>query len=1097
MKKIAENGISLFKIRFFPRLLTLFLSFCCLCHTPVLRAGEPTLTLQFHNAPLKSVLQSIARQSGCKFLYKDRFVETRAPVSISFTGTVEDALAQLAGQCDFRYELSDNKLIVLAASPQRPPTEQNRVEGRVTDSSGKPVAGCMVRIAGTLLGTTTDAEGRYELPGIDRNAVLEFSFLGMTSRSVAVAGKSRIDVVLREAAMDVDEVVVIGYGVVRKSDFTGSVASVRPAELENNTSYNIEQALKGRAAGVRVVTNSSSPGSRVEINIRGGNSMIAGNTPLYVVDGFALTGGIDFLNPADIETMDILKDASATAIYGSRGANGVVVITTRQGARGEGMNVSVNTMYGVQTDAKRYRMLDARQYAVVANEWLRNDKQLPHFDLDIIRDRGTDWQELIFRNAPIQDHTVRLSGSGPKTRYMISGNYFAQDGILKGTGVRRGSARINLQSDMKKWLSVSFNTNLSRRQKEIQDVDNGSLGNNVFSGALAAPPTLLPYDEKGQINQIQTRYSFTSPDIKNPLLFLQNKNSTVRNAVLGNLSLDFKLLPGLTLKTLFGLEYETYLNERYEPIIYENDFGYASEQSYSRNSFLSENTLSYARTFREKHALNLVAGFTYQNNRSRSHTINVSKFTSNITENYNLGSAELVDPPSSSYSDWVLASFLGRLNYAYDDRYLFTFSFRADGSSRFGINHKWGFFPSGAFAWRISEERFLQEQRTVSDLKLRVSYGITGNTALAPYQTLDRLSSVRYIFSDHKEEIGYAPSAIANKDLKWESTAQFDAGLDAGFFDNRLTLTFDYYRKRTRDLLASSPVPWSTGFRTTLKNMGEIENRGLEFSLTAQPVHTRQVTWSLSGNISRNRNEVIRLEKGSDIIGGGILFSSMNIAREGEPLGAFYGYIEEGLDPAGFIRYQDVNEDGVLNSSDRVILGSPYPDFTYGVTSNLKYKNFTLNLFFEGSHGNEVFWETAGSHLNSFQKGTNQFAELYGRYWTADNPDPGAAFPKISKDTNFNTSDRFVKDGSYLRLKSLTLTYTLPTKKLGIRWLQSAQIYFQATNLFTVTDYPGLDPDVNTRGNDSDVISSRLMIGIDASAYPLARTFSGGIRLKF
>ncbi len=1098
MKKSRDNTVFHPKKRIISLLLTLFVLF-----TPRIASADDAapagrVQIKVRHATLQVVLDEIARQSGCKFFYKDRLIEARRDITLTASGTLAQVMTALAAKAGFRYEITDNGLVILTEAPKPAPAPSGHsVTGCVRNDAGEPIAGCMVRIEGTVRGTTTLSDGTYVLADVPKEAVLRFSFLGLEDHTEAVGGRNSIDAVMREAALGLDEVVVIGYGVSKKSDLTGSVASLRPDVLENNTSYNLEQALKGRVAGVRVVTNSSSPGSRVEINIRGGNSMIASNSPLYVVDGFALTGGIDFLNPADIASIDILKDASATAIYGSRGANGVVLITTKQGEKGGEMTVSLNTMYGVQTEAKRYKMLDAQQYAEVANEWLRNDGKLPYFDLDIVRNPGTDWQDLIFRTAAVQDHTVSFSGSTPKMRYMVSGNYFAQEGILRGTGVQRGSARVNLDSEIKSWLNLSFNTYLSRRQKDIQNVDNGALGNNLFSGAMAAAPTLTPYDENGQINQIHTRYAFTSPDITNPLIFLQNKNTTQRNSVLGNLALEFRLLPGLSLKSSFGLEYENYLNEQYTPIIYENDFGSASEESYSRTSFLNENTLHFTHTFHDDHTIGFVAGFTYQNSRDRRHTISVSKFTGNITENYNLGSAENVDPPSSAYSDWVLASFLGRINYSFRSRYLVTLSFRADGSSRFGEDNKWGFFPSGALAWRISEEPFMRDQQTVDNLKLRLSYGLTGNTALAPYQTLDRLSSVRYIYGDHKDAVGYASSAIANKSLKWETTAQFDLGLDVSLWRNRLSLTLDYYRKHTYDLLASSPLPWSTGHRTTLKNVGEIQNNGVEFSLWAEPVRTQKVRWSIGGNISHNENKVLKLANHSDIIGGSALFSATNIAREGEPLGVFYGYIEEGLDPAGFIRYKDVNEDGVLNPSDRVILGSPYPDFVYGITSDLSYRNFTLNLFFEGSYGNEVYWETAGSHLNSFQKGTNQFADLYGKYWTRENPDPDAKYPKLSKDTNFNSSDRFVKDGSYFRLKQLTLTYTLPTKKLGMRWFKGAAIYFTATNLFTVTDYPGLDPDVNTRGSDSDVISSRLMIGIDGSAYPLSRTYTAGLRLQF
>ena len=514
---------------------------------------------------------------------------------------------------------------------------------------------------------------------------------------------------------------------------------------------------------------------------------------------------------------------------------------------------------------------------------------------------------------------------------------------------------------------------------------------------------------------------------------------------------------------------------------------------------MNENTLNFSKTFNEIHTTNIVVGYTYQNNMSRSHSIAVSGLSNNITKNYDLAAAETIGIPNSGMSKWVLASYLGRANYTLNNKYLFTASIRFDGSSRFGANNKWGYFPSGAFAWRLSEETFMQELTYINDLKFRLSYGITGNTALSPYQSLDRMSTVNNIFGNHMQVIGFVPSGIANNDLKWETTAQYDIGLDLNLFDNKVRFTFDYYKKNTTNLLASVPLPPSIGFGSILQNIGEIQNQGFEFSGQVD-VFNRKFKGDIMIQISTNQNKVIELAGGSDIYGGSIglpFGTNLNLATIGKPFGVFWGYLEDGLNEKGYIKYKDINNDGIKNNEDKVILGSPYPDFIYGFNANCSYKNFDLSLFFEGVYGNEIIWATSGTHLNSFQRGQNQFSDIWGKYWTEENPDPNAKYPIISRSVQPDFSDRFVKDGSYIRLKSLRFAYNLPMKKMGLTLFDGAQIYFSGNNLLTITNYPGLDPEVNTRGSDDSSVSSRLRLGIDEGAYPAAKIYAVGLKFKF
>jgi TonB-linked SusC/RagA family outer membrane protein len=975
------------------------------------------------------------------------------------------------------------------------------ITGKVTNDKGEPLQGVSILVSGTKTGATTKSDGRFQLTVTATGSVmLEVSYVGFQTKMVSVAQQTDINIVLENTVTGLDDVVVVGYGTQTKRDLTGSVSQVKTAQLESAPVYNIGEALKGQSSGVQVTNNSGAPGARIQVRIRGGNSMIGSNTPLFVVDGFPITGGIDFLNPSDIESINILKDASATAIYGSRGANGVVIITSKRGKTGQKSQVSVSSYYGQQQVAKRFKVLNPKQYAEVANEWLKNSGIAPYFNVDTVSNNGTDWQDVIFRVAPVQNHTITFSGASEKTRYSLSGNYYNQDGIIFNSGIQRGSIRLNLDHDIKPWLTISENLTLSRREQFSIPVDNGSRGNTVLSGALSAPPTLSPYDATGQYTRIEQKYPFVDPtDMRNPLLYSEPyKNRTFSNSALANTALTVKLAEGLSFKTLLGIEYQTTTGDSFTPIIFLNDKGSASTSNSYQNSFLNENTVNYAKNIGNNQKLDVTGGFTYQTSVNTNSSLSVSGFPNNITQNFSLGSASTISPPSSSYSKWTLASWLGRVNYSINNKYYITASVRADGSSRFGNANKWGVFPSGALAWRVSDESFMKNIKSISNLKLRASYGITGNTALSPYQSLDRLSAVRYINGGQAESIGYAPSGISNSKLKWETTGQLDIGFDLGILNDRIGFTFDYYKKNTRNLLASVPLPPSVGFGSILQNIGEIQNAGIELGVNAE-ILTGEFKWDVSGQISTNKNKVVTLAGGRDIVATGSIsgLSGYNIARVGQPLGMFYGYLEDGLDANGFIKYVDINKDNLITPLDRVIMGNPNPDFTYGFNSNFSYKNFDLNVFMEGVSGNKIFFQTGYTNLNSFQRGQNQLEDLAGNYWTAQNPNPKAKYPKISASTQMLASNRFLSNGSYLRLKTLQVGYNIPVKAVGMPWFTRVRVYIKANNLLTFTKYVGLDPDVNTTGNDSQDVGSRLGIGTDTDGYPNAKIFAAGIQLEF
>ncbi|WP_423130533.1 TonB-dependent receptor [Gaoshiqia sp. Z1-71] len=1066
---------------------------------------QTRLTMNMKNAKVIDVLNHIENQTDFFFLFNQKLVDVDRRVDIDVNQVkVETILSQLFGQTNVSYLIKDRQIVLTTSQTDFDRFQQQKaVSGTVTNEQGEPLPGVTVVVKGTSAGTITDINGDFTLKDTGSGNTLVFSFVGMENKEILIGSQSVINVSLKESTIGLEEVVAIGYGTMKKSDLTGSVSSVKTETLESVPVYNMEQALKVGAAGVQVTQNSGNPGGRIEVRIRGGNSMIGDNQPLYVVDGFPMVGGINFLNPSDIESVDILKDASATAIYGARGANGVVIITSKRGKAGQKSRIEVNSFFGFQKETKRYDLLDAKEYAIIANEWLKNAGQQPYFNVDQVQSPGTDWQDAVLRTAPLHNHTITFSGSSDKTRYSLSGNYYDQEGILINSGVKRGSVRLNLDHEMNSWLKMAVNMNLSRRERLSVPVDNGYRGTSVLSAAASAPPTLPVYDQNGIPTQIEKAYSFGSADMRNPMIFAGMQTRALANNVVGNGTFDVKLTNELSFKTLLGIEYAYSINDYFEPLIFENDRGSGSQSTYYRSSFLNENLLTYVKNFGEKHSLTAVGGYTYQTSLDRNFGVSISGFSNNTTENYNLGAAETVNTPSSGYSEWVLASWLARANYSFSNKYLLTVSVRADGSSRFGANNKWATFPSAAFAWRVSEEPFMTDAGLISDLKLRASYGVTGNTALSPYRSLDRMLSTRVIYANQEDEIGYYPAGISNSELRWESTEQIDVGFDLAIMNNRFRLTADYYKKNTTDLLAEVPLPPSVGFGSILQNIGEIQNQGFEFTLNADILRS-EVKWDVAVNFSTNKNKVIEIAGGSDVLSAGqtAVWSSSNIARVGKPLGSFFGYLEDGLTENGFIKYKDVSgpegvPDGIVNALDRVILGNPSPDFFYGLNSNLSYKNFELNVILDGVYGNEVFNATNGTHLNSFQRGSNQFKDIMGNYWTAENPDPNAKYPKISSLSGFDVSDRFIEDGSYLRVRSLRLAYNLPVRKMGLTFFDFAQIYISGTNLFTFTDYTGLDPEVNTKGVDDQNIGNRLNMGHDQSGYPNAKTYAIGFKLNF
>lgn len=998
------------------------------------------------------------------------------------------------------------------------------VTGRVINSEdGSALPGVSIAIKGTTTGAITDAEGRYRITVPNAESILVFSFVGFLTEEITTGNRTTIDVRLAGDLKSLSEVVVVGYGTQKKSDLTGSVSSITAKDIRQVPVASLDQALQGRATGVQVTQASAAPGGGVSIRIRGGNSIQASNEPLFVIDGIPIfpsnatfapgnTGGqaqnaLANLNPGDIESMEVLKDASATAIYGSRGANGVVIITTKRGKSGA-TNVDVENYYGIQQVARQLPLLNAAEFAEIANESRVNRSQAPIFTPDQIasfQNNSTDWQSQVFRTAPIRNHQVTVSGGNDATRFALAGNYFEQQGVVLNSGFTRASLRVNLDKNVTKRLSIGNSLQISRawNNQQVTDITRGG----VVNGSLVFSPTLPVRDpQTGQFTFDNSSVP-GSQQVGNPVQdALETLNRTVTNRMLGSVYAEYGILTGLRLRTSFGVDYQAGRRDFYAPSTNNrgrNAFGSALVEKKDVISPVSTVTLTYDRTF-GTNQITLLAGYESQTQTVDFLQSSATNFPTNALEADNLSLGQVVGTPFSGRSLWRLDSWFGRANYTLASKYLFTATFRADGSSRFGAGNKWGYFPSAALGWRLNEEDFIKDLNIFSNLKLTASWGLTGNQEIGLYQSLAGLNTVRYPFGE-VINIGLAPDRLPNSDLRWERTSQYNFALETGILENRVTLEAAYYYKKTQDLLLNVDLPRTTGFSTFLRNIGSVENRGLELTLNSANL-TGQFKWNMGGNITFNRNKVLALGPGETFrlapgTGDGHLqITNSSILQVGQPVGVFFGLKTDGIyqtgdqiipgsnsfgsTAPGDIRYVDSNGDGIVNNSDRTIIGNPQPDFFFGFTNNFSYKNLDLAVFFQGTHGNDV-WNVNSHELYRNDGATNNSREVLNR-WRPDTP---SDYWPSAKTRPFVLSDRHIEDASFLRLRNVTLGYNLPTSTLGLKWLRSLRVYAQAQNLLTITNYSGFDPEVNSLGQNP------VGIGIDRGSFPMARTYTFGINL--
>ncbi|MFT4154219.1 SusC/RagA family TonB-linked outer membrane protein [Parafilimonas sp.] len=970
---------------------------------------------------------------------------------------------------------------------------QQTVSGKVTaDSSGAPLDGVTVSVKDGKTATQTTKDGSFRL-NASPNATLIFSYVGYNSREVAVNGQSFLNVQLQAMAQNLQDVVVIGYGTQRKSNVTGSIASISSSAYKDQPVVNVSSALQGRASGVSVSSASGAPGGVVKIRIRGANSINSSNDPLFVVDGVAL-GSISFqdINVNDIESMEVLKDASATAIYGSRGANGVVIITTKSGKTGK-MTLNANG-FVTANHIKKYDVLGPVAYAEQANHIAGTDV---FTDPQSYAGKGTNWQDQVFQTGYTQNYQVSLGGGTEKSRYYISGYYVKQSGIVVNTSQQKIALRSNIDSRLSKKLSVGLNMFLTN----IQSKNNGDMGSKAspVTSSLTWAPTEPVYDDPA--TGAYNRYAI-SPIGPNPYMIAKESDYEGKsNTAVVNAKLKWDITDWLSFNTNVGVDANFY-RSGYVNNEWINESSQSSGQGSSENYTLqNSNGLTYHQTFNGVHNLSVTGVYEQTSNKYNGFNADGGGLTS-LSYGYYALQLNASQGISSFYSNWGLQSYLGRITYDYKGKYMLMATYRADGSSKFqSTGNKWAYFPSFSAGWKISEEDFMKDITAVSNLKLRGSWGKTGNQAIAPYSTLGLLTGQQYSYGSSTAYQGYTLGNPPNLNLKWETTTQWDIGIDAALFSNRLNVTLDYFNKLTDGLLLQKTIPDYDGGGSQWVNLGAVSNKGFEFSVSALAVNSHKFSWNTTLNISALQNKVKSIGD-QDIVyvgypGSGLINTSIQVVKPGSPLGAFYlipweGVYKEadatlGFEP-GDNKYKDVDGSGSIGYEDRVVRGNPIPKLQLGFSNDFTYGNFTLNLFIQGVQGNKIFNATYAAVAAPTSDIKYPTLAASASYWTKSNTNSEWADPASKTGRSYVESTHYLQDGSYIRLKNISLSYLLSKKMIGFG---DISLSLSAQNLFTITKYKGFDPEADTQGNTD------IAAGIDLGAYPNPRSFTIGINANF
>ena len=1095
------------------------------------------VSLVADNQTLAEVLKTLSTNNKVEFVYNQEIIRNSDRLSFRFVDvTLKEVLDKMLRQYAVSYQVYKDKIILIDARSKEGNQADVTINGKVVDEKDQPVTGVAVTVKGTNRGTITNTSGEFQIAVKSTSDILVFKSVGYNTVEMPASGSQPMTVKMTAETNALNDVIVVGYGSRKKSEVTGAITSVKAADLMQTPVANLAQGLQGRVAGLQITQNNAAPGGSISVRLRGTNSINGSSEPLYIIDGVQIqnntapgvsgpptlgnisgVGGnanqvssLSFLNPNDIESIEVLKDASAAAIYGSQAANGVIIITTKRGKAGTS-NVSYDGYYGFQEITKTIPVLNASQFAKIENE-IYNTNRFPQPDSFGV---GTNWQDVIFRKAAIQSHQVTMSGGNDKTQVLVSLNYFGQEGIIRKSKFDRFSVRFNLDHQVKPWLKVGTNTTVTRSiNNRIQtgsvNNDGGGLTQSLVGAALSAPPTLKPYNTDGSVWAWRDQpYGSFYSELRNPVLGLLATDVTRTNTILSNVYLDFSIVKGLKYRINLSANTNNGLNDYYFPI---SAFsageitnagglgGYGMKNNSNFMRLMHESILTYDKTIKNDHTLRFTGVFsTLENTNNYNYMIGYG-FINDATSNEALQLAKNFSINSGRTKD-NLISYLGRINYSYKGKYFLDLTARADGSSKFGENNKYGFFPAASAAWNLKREDFLAGVRSISNLRLRASIGKTGNqAAIEPYQSLATVGAGNdYVFNNTLTK-AILPTGVPNPDLRWETSVQSDIGLEADFLDNRVNLVVDIYRKKTTDLIYRKSLPLSSGYETVTGNFASLENKGIELSLGGDIIRSKDLRWSVSTNLTVNRNKLLRL---SDDSTSEAVINSFNILRVGSPLGLFKTYVYDGIAQAGatFLPGQtnprvgaqqvrdvaggaDGKPDGKISDADRIITGDANPKFVYGFSTNLKYKNFDFAAFFSGVSGGKIY-NLARWSLENPVGGRNLLAGAANRY-SATNTSGDFQQAAGSLGGRLPLSDRFLEDGSYLRCKNLSIGYTFPVKGLS-----NLRTYVSANNLFTITNYTGFDPEVGSFGN------SNTQFGVDNIVYPTSRSFLLGVQVTF
>ncbi|MFK8009299.1 MAG: SusC/RagA family TonB-linked outer membrane protein [Saprospiraceae bacterium] len=1135
-KKSTQKGKQFSLLRFFLLLFLINISFASLQAKSIfyLSSNNTFTSNQSQTIPLQEAIDNLAKIYDVSIIYDVEQLE-KAKIKDWKTSkkSIEVDLKDLLKNFDLSYQKLNDRTFVIkknkknnslkkknsstSVAPPKPVLKMLDAKGFILDNETRePLIGVNIFVENSGEGTVTELDGSFTIRA-EEGSLLTISYLGYLTQEIKIKKANLGTILLSTNSSQLDEVVVVGYGTQRRSDLTGALSSVSEKELKALPSTGLDQALQGRAAGVYVTQNSGAPGGGVSIRIRGIGSTLTAE-PLYVIDGIPvvndnqasssnfseLDGGgqnsnaLNTINPSDIESIEILKDASATAIYGARAANGVVLITTKRGAKGTS-NLAFETYYGVQELSKKIPVLNLREYAEYYNDvgW----EGIEEFQNPELLGEGTDWQDAVFRQAQMQNYQLTASGGTEKTRYALSGSYHSKEGIVVGSDFNRISGKINLDHSISDRVRIGNSFLLSRTKENITFNDNSS---GVVYTALLMVPNAPVRNSDGSFAgpQEEITLSFDNPVAR----ALETNDVNRKTRVLSNIYLEADLFSFLKYRTEFGTDLIYSDHSTFFPSFERGNFfgksGIRKNNSSSR-FWINKHLLTFNKKFADKHNLTVLAGFEAQTGGYDWLYASRDNLPTNDLQQINLGDIGQQQTGGGA-GHWALLSYFGRFNYGFDDKYLLTGTLRVDGSSRFSPNNRYGVFPSAAFAWRLSNEEFIKNIEAIDNFKLRVGVGEVGNQEIGLYSYLANLRNTNVVFGDQLVT-GFVPDNISNPDVRWESSFQTNVGIDLGLFNNRLELIMDYYVKKADGMLLPALIPLTSGsLNAPFVNIGEIENRGLEVSLNTVNT-TGQLKWNSGINFSINRNEVINLGDNGNLVG---IIQRIPVTRteEGKSISQFYGYVMEGIfqdqaevtespfqsdgTRAGDIKFADLNDDGIINDEDQTFIGNPLPDFTLNFSNEFNFKGFDLNIFIQGVYGNEIL-NLMRRDIEGLAGLNNQSSVVKDRF---TNLDGGTTVPRpTGSDPNANrrVSSRFIEDGSFIRIKNITLGYNFPKTWLGRAGFSNLRLYASTQNLYTFTNYSGYDPEVGSYNQNP------LINGVENGRYPISRSYTFGINANF